>query len=159
MWIASKLGFYSVVAAGNEIMIRTRSRQDLANLQKATHQADSRIRFLIIRTPLADYPFRAIITGRAWQRVMGILGGTIDYPNFKSMISATPDQADKHDAYYGLWSALFNLQLRERGGRLEDSGMFLREALRPFHEQAFQRTEYRAWGDGDKPTIEKGEQQ
>jgi hypothetical protein len=111
MWIASKLGFFSIVTSGPEIQIRGRFRQDLLNLQRELHRADSRYRIKLIATPKADYGYRAIVSRAGLHRVMQLLADTVDYPNFKSMIEEQPDQRDKHDTYLAFWSGMLHLYL------------------------------------------------
>jgi hypothetical protein len=101
MWICSKLGFFSVVRKPDgQFHIRARARQDLENLVAAlgtgfkchihdTHETD----------PAADYANRIVVRERGWDMFAQVLFNSVDYPNFKGVIAATPDQRDKLGIY------------------------------------------------------------
>jgi len=84
MWIFTTEGFVSVVekAGEGELTVRARDERSLAALSAAAGVP-------VIETPMADYPFRVIITREvlgAWlvEHVAGL-----DYSNFKSAVSRT----------------------------------------------------------------------
>lgn len=105
MWICSKYGFYSVVQKQGQVQIRARVRRDLENLLQATAS-----RLQIIETPKADYRFRIICSRRQWKAIGAHLVDIVDYPNFKSHIAQTADQANKHYAYGIFWKSMYMLQ-------------------------------------------------
>jgi hypothetical protein len=117
MWLATKhpssqvcfagqAGFYSIVQkAPTKFHIRVRVRQDLENLKHLTGTD-----WEILEWPLADYRYRVIVDQPAFAEVMAALALSLDYPNFKSEIAATPDQRAKLDAFHRIWGLLSDLQ-------------------------------------------------
>lgn len=98
MWICSRLGFFSVVRKADGLFhVRARRRQDLENLaaelpkigRPVVHTSD----------PSADYRFRIVTDAAGWNTLAGILMASVDYGNFKGIIGATRDQADKLGIY------------------------------------------------------------
>lgn len=61
----------------------------------------------------SDYRFRAWIARDMVSTAMAQEVGRIDYENFKNSIPAHDKQ--RHDAYLGVWSVMFNLQSRLYG--------------------------------------------
>lgn len=109
MWIASKLGFYSIVQKQpGEWHVRARTKRDLEKLVKmfwVERLAD------IECWPAADYRWRIILRDRAEVReLFGVLADSVDYPNFKGVIGTLPDQREKLPAYHDLWHGLMRLQ-------------------------------------------------
>ena len=84
MWIASVLGFYSVVKKGGpgQWQIRGREKQDLLNLLAAVDLPADRL--IVSRN--TDYAYRIIVDAAELGRVFTALVQTITYPNFKSEI-------------------------------------------------------------------------
>ena len=106
MWIASKLGFYSIVCKDeDEFHIRTRLRVDLENLLVATKLDEE-----INQCDRSDYRYRLVVRSDAVKKVFSILCETINYPNFKNQIAETPSQEDKLDAYHDIWSVMYREQ-------------------------------------------------
>lgn len=109
MWLFTQFGFYSIVRKQDGIHVRARVRKDLENLKKAAH-LDGDI--LDWRKPKpggskADYPYRIILTDNAaLRRIMRVLADTLDYPNFKSQVEATPDQNQREAAYFKVWDVM-----------------------------------------------------
>ena len=94
MWIFTPIGGYSVVnrhrnmnedSPSGELMVRSRSTQDLNNLKKAARRwnIDSIADAEIIRTPDNDYACRIFVPIEDWQTVLVRLSN-ISYPNFKN---------------------------------------------------------------------------
>lgn len=112
MWIASKLGFFSVVQkTAGEWHVRGRVRDDLANLVNAAYKRPDEVLESIEEWPEADYRWRLIV--RDADELAGlfqVLADSITYPNFKAEISQTPGQEPKLPAYYQLWQSLHDLQ-------------------------------------------------
>ncbi len=108
MWIASKLGFFSIVAHRDQpgqVMIRARIKGDLENLL-----ADVWPKPPIFDTPVADYRFRVIMPKLDASFLISDLVASIDYSNFKDTVADQPDQLDKLPAYSSLWGNLRRLQ-------------------------------------------------
>jgi hypothetical protein len=106
MWLATKHGFYSIVEkAPTNFHIRARVRQDLENLRNLIGGD-----WEILEWPLADYRYRVIVDRKGFVEVMGALALSLDYPNFKSEIAATPDQRAKLHAFHQVWALLSDLQ-------------------------------------------------
>jgi hypothetical protein len=106
MWLATKFGFYSIVEkAPTKFHIRARVRQDLENLRNLIGGD-----WEILDWPLADYRYRVIVDRKGFVEVMGALALSLDYPNFKSQIAATPDQRAKLSAFHKVWALLSDLQ-------------------------------------------------
>jgi hypothetical protein len=84
VWIATVDGFFSVVQDRlhpGEVLVRARARPDLRRLLRRLGERSS-----IVKTPLADYPFRIRIPRRRWARYLRLAALAIDYPNFKAAI-------------------------------------------------------------------------
>ncbi len=110
MWIASKLGFYSIVRKptpyAEEIFhVRARLRPDLDKLLQAT-----RLHKTIEEWPEADYRYRFFATDADLRHIMSSLATMLDYDNFKSAIGRTPDQKGKLAAYHSVWQQMADLQ-------------------------------------------------
>lgn len=109
MWIASKLGFYSIVNKDGHYHIRARKRADLQALIKATPKFD----YEIESWPQADYRYRIRIPEEKFNdfaQVFATFVESIDYGNFKNEIAATPSQRDKLHAYHEIWGIMADLQ-------------------------------------------------
>jgi len=110
MWIASKIGFFSLVQKDSRLHVRGRKRRDLEQLATLLGMGPRQVE----EWPSADYRWRILLPATATVSVLGALAGTVDYPNFKSAIAASPDQAEKLGAYHSLWQDLFDLQDSDR---------------------------------------------
>ena len=98
MWVFTVDGFFSAVEAkGGGLMIRARFRSDLEHLIKRG-MADK-----IVDTPQADYPFRVIVTKKAWAKYMADSAMAIDYPNFKGKALARASW-DRSERYHRVWA-------------------------------------------------------
>lgn len=105
MWIASQIGFFSIVQKDGFFHVRARVLGDLERLRKAALLSHE-----IERWPAADYRWRMRVDAAALGRVFRELEQTVDYPNFKSRIHELPDQAPKGESYGRLWAGLYRLQ-------------------------------------------------
>lgn len=120
MWIASKLGFYSIVYKPSHLdpegppayLVRARDKADLERLVKTLKKKKNPYDkdFLKIHEyHRSDYPYRIIVRDSAMLHdFLECLGESIDYENFKDKIKATPHQKDKLAPYEGLWELLYN---------------------------------------------------
>lgn len=109
MWIASKLGWFSIVLKGENYHIRARRKKDLENLLDVVGGES----LPPIETwTVSDYRYRVRIpeASNLIGEVFAVLCCSVDYPNFKSMIAATPDQREKLHAYHEIWATMAALQ-------------------------------------------------
>ena len=112
MWIASKIGFFSIVAHRDQpgtVMIRARIKGDLENLLAALWDLEDP-QPPIVDTPQADYRFRIIVSQPHAVSLVSRLAASIDYSNLKETVADQPDQRDKLPAYSSLWGNLRRLQ-------------------------------------------------
>ncbi len=107
MWIASKLGFFSIVQKADGFHVRARIRPDLERLL-----AVGSLTVPIQEWPAADYRWRAIVTPGELHALFAALEGSVDYPDFKSEVARHADQREKLTAYHELWAGLYSLQHR-----------------------------------------------
>lgn len=151
MWIASTLGFFSIVQHYDEkrgrgvFYVRARAEQDLKNLKTRAH-----IGVPIQKWPKADYAYRLIVGGDELTRIMTTLTSTIRYPNFKDQIAKLPDQAPKLHAYHQLWGNLLGLQNNWRPGRRSAT-----EILDDFYDRKARQS--RKWDVRRRPEPETPE--
>jgi hypothetical protein len=117
MWIASNIGFYSIVKKtshlnedGPEVhVVRARDKADLSRLLAKTSQApgfewkESSVT-RIHDWDYSDYRYRIYVgNSEDFAAIFDALSSTITYDNFKDEIKATPHQLKKYKAYEGLW--------------------------------------------------------
>jgi hypothetical protein len=117
MWIASNIGFYSIVKKpshlnedGSEVhVIRARDKDDLTRLLAKTSHAhgfewkESSVT-RIHDWDHSDYRYRIYVENSGdFTAIFDALSSTITYDNFKDEIKATPHQRKKYKAYEGLW--------------------------------------------------------
>lgn len=101
MWLMTKHGFYSIVERRpGEFHVRSRERQDIENLVARVPLQDTKI----FDTPDADYAVRVVVDRDTVRTIMAFLAETLDYPNFKAKVDATPDQAKK--PYHKVWAVM-----------------------------------------------------
>jgi len=119
MWIATKIGFYSIVlrpekdgAKNNVYHVRARTGADIDAVISLLEPVLKRP-LRLFETPDVDYLWRIILKPEELAPALAALAATVDYPNFKDQIHASDTQADKLDAYSDLWTALYELQFRE----------------------------------------------
>jgi len=100
MWLATVMGFYSVVKKGGpeEYQIRARTKGDLENLCRRVGFPNSRI----ITTPAGDYAFRLVVNEEELGLIWESLQESIDYSNFKNAVARVPGQ-EKHEIMYHKW--------------------------------------------------------
>jgi len=119
MWIATKIGFYSIVlrpekegAKNNVYHIRARTGADIDAVISLLEPVLKRT-LQLFETPDVDYLWRIILKPEELAPALAALAATADYPNFKDEIHTSATQADKLDAYSDLWTALYDRQSRE----------------------------------------------
>lgn len=101
MWLFTKSGFFSAVQhrqSADVILLRARFKGDLEKLFE-TYWIESKVE----KTPCADYPFRACIQRKTWERIVAAEASKIDYDNFKA---AAHDGTPRDDALMRCWSAM-----------------------------------------------------
>jgi aminopeptidase C len=110
MWIFTRDGFFSAVEyirntkqhkAGDLVLVRARYRNDLEQLLKRLRYPVSGIK----NTPQADYPYRTLVTKKAWAEYVKNTAEHINYPNFKDEVlkDATYDRSER---YHNVWAAM-----------------------------------------------------
>lgn len=108
MWIQSKAGFYSCVADWNNknhIVVRARVRKDINRL---------RVMYMpelgdTLSTPKNDYPFRAKILKKNFEKGLAKMAMDVDYGNFKSEIGRVQGR-EREEIYHQVWAVLFKLE-------------------------------------------------
>ncbi len=82
MWIFTTTGFVSAVRNPNDrrIILRSRDKASLAPISK-------RFNTEVIKTPIADYPYRVEISQDNFAEWVRNQANSIDYPNFKSEVA------------------------------------------------------------------------
>jgi hypothetical protein len=96
MWIFTTTGFFSIVKVDvGRVQIRGRSLPDIRRLCRRFGLKFDRI----IRTPHADYPFRVLVTRKAWVNIATALAADVEgYDNFKRAVAVTdPDRAKVYE--------------------------------------------------------------
>ena len=116
MWVATKIGFYSIVlrpekegAKNNVYHIRARTGSDIDAVISLLEPVLKRA-LRLFETPDVDYHWRIILKPDELAPALAALAVTVDYPNFKDEIHSSDTQSDKLDAYSELWGALYNIQ-------------------------------------------------
>ncbi len=123
MWLATKYGFFSVVAHQDDpdlVQVRARSRADLGHLRGFAQGRGIPIPDIVM-TPANDYCCRIFMTRQSWTQLGGELATEIDYPNFKEQVRGEPL---RDAAYTQMWSAMRTFQIQQRaavaGTRYDD---------------------------------------
>jgi hypothetical protein len=102
MWVFTNRGFLSIVEHRDDpetMVVRSRFAGHIKNLFP---------RAKVMRTPEADYLYRAFIPREKVTEAMSRFAEDIHYPNFKNSIS----DDRYHDACMDVWSALYRHQRR-----------------------------------------------
>jgi hypothetical protein len=125
MWLATKLGFYSIVFKPSHLdpdgppvyIVRSRDREDLSRLliaaflKEGSENHPHTQNFVdqnIHSYDKSDYPYRIILEGAEIGKVMETITKSVTYDNFKDEIKKTPSQSRKLHAYNRLWEHLYN---------------------------------------------------
>ena len=117
MWIATTLGFYSIVKKEHHdnpngpklFVIRARTRGDIERLAKRIEETSNK-KATIHEYEKSDYQFRIYLeTEEDLAATLSAFAKTILYSNFKDEIAEIPHQQDKAPAYANLWLKLFML--------------------------------------------------
>jgi hypothetical protein len=115
MWIASKIGFFSVVTDSKRegwMLIRARCRADIFNLYEGFGK-----QLASMEPPTSDetrdYRWRLSISRADWITLAAKLAEEVNYPNFKSEVHRRPDQHNKSRPYVAIWSVMHGVQMNE----------------------------------------------
>ena len=111
MRLCTKLGFFSIdhkTPSTNHL--RARCREDLDALAAAAGTGTPVPSF-----PGSDYPWRILCPAADLPTYLAALTHTIDYPNFKSAIAASPTQLPKLPAYHDIHSMMVKWQRAGKG--------------------------------------------
>jgi hypothetical protein len=107
MWIASNLGYFSIVKKDDGYYVRARSVDDLDYL-KAAAGLDNEI----LQWPGTDYLARIIVDKPGLEKIQKALFDSITYDNFKDSIAANPRQSDKLKYYGHVWGIMWEYQMK-----------------------------------------------
>ena len=105
MWLATGLGYFSIVRKNGEFFVRARSIKDLDILKKATGLTNK-----IIQIKNSDYVARIIVNQVELETIQKVLFDSITYPNFKDSIKHNPEQQGKTKFYTEVWGVMFDYQ-------------------------------------------------
>ena len=107
MWLYTKLGFFSIVyktpCTKDELLVRTRCRQDLEALSKKLSQGGG-FKGAIIESRDSDYACRMVVPRSVLAAFMADLMKNLDYANFKGTIPY--NDRLRHSAYFKCWDAM-----------------------------------------------------
>lgn len=114
MWIFTTSGFVSAVQdrADRTIIVRSRDRLSLSDISE-------KYKTKIIATPLADYPYRLILTSHQFAEWVQEEALKIDYPNFKSAAKIQQNSIFAH-ALSKVWSVMHDIEDRKARSRNEN---------------------------------------
>lgn len=110
MWVMFDGGFVSVVRKGppGTLCVRARVREDL---EEFVRLASTKNKVKIVKTPKADYAYRAFMRPDDVSFAMGEIAARIDYDNFKHRVAERPGtRPHRARVYGGVWAELFQLQ-------------------------------------------------
>ena len=106
MWIATKVGFFSIVRKEEkDFHVRARLRPDLVEMLDLAG-----IESEIFESEYADYRFRIVVDSDTVRKIGAVLFKEIDYDNFKNTIHDSSTQREKYEAYGNIWSQMWALQ-------------------------------------------------
>jgi hypothetical protein len=111
MWLFTQRGFFSLTRSSDDpkkMQLRARSRTDLEEAMRTA--AIPAKDWSIIATPIADYPYRIILTPAQAKKVTAALTAEIDYSNFKGRVQTIDTQRDKMPALHDIWQIMRDWQ-------------------------------------------------
>lgn len=137
MWIFTKVGFFSVVlkdkyeanepTARQVLMVRARVREDLDRFRAAYAPGLGPT----LEWPNRDYPYRALITKKAFAEAQAKLALDIDYGNFKDKVAETQGY-DRARLYGAVWG-IMNGAEEKLASRVKTAGERSRQSELGFH--------------------------
>jgi len=109
MWIFTKHGFFSIVANGDDFVVRARSRM---HLEKLRHRFELLKGCPIDEKSGTDYPCRIYVQRQAWLEVLVRMASEVNYTNFKKEVGTK-------DALYAravaaVWAIMARMEQRFR---------------------------------------------
>jgi hypothetical protein len=115
VWVFSKIGFFSAVAAikkgrpdPSRVCVRARVRRHLVNLCERFGLDRS----IIGSSDRSDYRYRILVPARLWAAMTWTLAGEIEYTNFKDAVLQAGDAAYE-EALHRVWSAMYGVQAND----------------------------------------------
>lgn len=108
MWIASEIGFVSIVADMQQpgcLLVRARAREDLERFRQRLELPGVEIR----ETPRADYRFKLSAPKAEVAVLVAELLLDVEYNNFKQHTLATFGPR-REDVYHQAWEAFLRIQ-------------------------------------------------
>lgn len=114
MWIFTTTGFISAVQNPSDrtIIVRSRELKSLTNLSE-------RYKTKIIATPIADYPYRIILSSHQFAEWVQHQALNIDYPNFKSAANIKRGSIFAH-VLSKVWSTMHEIEDEQARRRSEN---------------------------------------
>lgn len=131
MWIATTIGFYSIVQKEHHddpdgkklFVVRARARDDLQRLvdliqpKLKLYTGDKPVKIKIYEYEKSDYKYRIYLeTKEDFEATLAALAKTVTYPNFKDEILEIDHQRDKVQPYSDLWLGLLLSHNKEAFG-------------------------------------------
>lgn len=111
MWIFTETGFLSAVQKGPEssiLTVRARDKESISDLA-------SNYNLKVVRTPMADYPYRVEIDKADFANWVSKEVQLIEYSNFKNQVAAT--RGHKFAKLLGsVWSVMLDAEDEEARG-------------------------------------------
>ena len=119
MWLATTLGWFSVVCARKnegksamidpeKLMIRARLRSHLEALkERFSALLDSAE---ITESATSDYAFRIFVSKSTWVKLAMELASDVDYGNFKSAVLKRDGHSAYENALHAVWGIFARLQ-------------------------------------------------
>lgn len=106
MWIVLNDAYLSIVKPreekGDNLLVRARIKGDIERVFPDA---------VVTKLPNRDYDFRATVPAVEVARALVDRVFNLDYPNFKGSVA----EHERHEAYYGIWRVMWNLQGKLRG--------------------------------------------
>jgi hypothetical protein len=115
MWLFTETGFISAVQhrdQGAYMVVRARDKESLEPL---ADMAGTKISF----TPMADYPYRTIVSKLDLNDYMAITIDTCEYDNFKSRVAQTRGKKFV-DVLHHVWSVMHGVEDKKAKNRFVD---------------------------------------
>jgi hypothetical protein len=107
MWVFLSDAMFSIVQPNEDrpdlLIVRARFENDI---QKVFPRATVAV------TPRSDYRYRTVVDREEVAAAMAHEVRRIDYPNFKDSVDGRDRR--RHDAYLGVWTAMYRAQEEER---------------------------------------------
>jgi hypothetical protein len=117
MWLATNIGFFSIVKKDGKGTLTVRSRV-LRDLQQFKERLLISKKPKIIVSDDSDYRYRLIASKLVVEMTVAVLVAHIDYDNFKNEVRRTQGSHRAH-IYGEVWEALYQLQLQEQEAHLD----------------------------------------